>query len=167
MSEISSTVEQPDDGDINKLKAELASQIERANQAEGRLKAHILDAALERAATRSRAFNAAQIGALLKPKAEVFQETDKDGKPRDGEYGVKVKGDDGESLSPRQAVERLRTTDPNMFLSLEELRSGNTGPREGESNIQMMARLAKSNPGEYHRLRKEQPHLLGLKRKSR
>ena len=88
MTDLSTTVDQPPDGEINTLKAELAAQAERANQAEGRLKAHILEHALERAATRGRAFNAAQVVSLLKPRSEVVPSTDKDGKPLDGEYTV-------------------------------------------------------------------------------
>lgn len=163
MSDSPSTVEQPEDGEINKLKTELVSQIERANQAEGRLKANFLEHTLERAATRGGAFNAAQIVSLLRPRAEVVQATDKDGKPLDGEYDVKVNGDHGESLTPRQAVDHLRTSDANLFFSPEELRPNSSGPREGESNFQMMARLAKTNPEEFMRLRREQPELLGLR----
>jgi hypothetical protein len=167
MSDFQSTVDQAKDGELNTLNARLAAETERANKAEGRLRAHVLESALERAATRGRAFSTAQVTALLKPHGEVVQATDKDGRPLDGQFAVNVKGENGETLTPRQAVERLRASDANLFFTREDLQSSSPGPREGESNLQWLARIAKTNPDEYHRLRKERPELLGLRRRSR
>jgi hypothetical protein len=148
------------------LQGELLAQTERANRIEGQLKSHLLESTLERAAIRGKAFSASQVAGLLKERTEVVPIADQDGSPIEGQYEIIVRAENGEALSVREAVEALRDTDPNMFLAPSDLKGDDKG-RDGESPLQMMARLAKTNPAEYHRLRKEKPELLGLRRRRR
>ena len=147
---------------LDALKAELANQTERADRNEARLRQHLLESTLERVATRRGAFNAAQVVTILKQHSEVVQAKDKNGKPLDGEYEVIVKGRDGKSLTPKQAVEGLRTSDPYIFFTQSDIR-GEGDAKEGETDFQRMARLAKTNPDEYHRIRRESPEAFGLR----
>lgn len=148
--------------ELEALKAEVASQSERANRYETKLKEHFVESGLERAAVRGRAFNPAQVVSLLKPRAELVQATDKDGTPIEGEFDLTVKSETGEMQTVRQAIDALRASDVNLFFSASDLcKEGEC--LDSESTMQRMARLAKVDPQKYHELRRKHPEYLGLR----
>lgn len=148
------------------LKADLASQTERANTFEAKLKEHLLDAGLERAAVRGRAFNPAQVVSLLKPNAELIQATDQDGRPIDGQFELMVRTESGGTLGVHEAVDHLRSTDVNLFFTASDLRTGEE-TLDGESNFQRMARLARTDSKKYREIRQKHPEYLGLRPRRR
>jgi hypothetical protein len=100
---------------------------------------------------------------LFKERATATPVLGEDGSPT-GDCEVRVAAETGESLTPRQAAELLRMSDPNLYLSRSDVRVDD-GQKSDESPKEMMARLARTDVAKYRKLRREHPEFLGLKRR--
>lgn len=110
-----------------------------------------------------------QISALLSPRAKLTESLDEDGQPT-GSFEPRISfpdtdkdgGDIVLELSINDAVKRMRELKKyqNLFHTDKKGGLGSTGSTPSGKKVDL-AKIARTNPKEYRRLRKEQPELLG------
>jgi hypothetical protein len=123
---------------------------------------------ITRAAERHEAFKSTQIEAIVSPLV-VFQEVKNDDDESTGEFKPIVKFPDIDSKTKQpivmdysidEAVERMRELDDFSNLFKDKMKSGLGGTKNQKTGKKVdIGELAKTNPAEYRRLRKEQPEL--------
>lgn len=144
---------------LDSLRAKLAGETARADANEAKLKAHLIDSGLRHVARQARAFNENQVATLLRPNAALEPAVDADGNPT-GEYNLFVMADDGKKQTPREATDKLRAEQVNLFFRPEDLTGADDRKYAGESPTDRIARLARTDPAAY---RRERVKLLGLR----
>jgi molecular chaperone GrpE (heat shock protein) len=120
-----------------------------------------------RAAATNKAFDPGQIGAILSPMIEFKEQTDDSGAGT-GSYSPVVKFPDiGEDEKPivmeysvDEAVKRMTELPRFANLFQDTMKSGIGGSGNADPKKTDVARLARDNPAEYRRLRKEKPELI-------
>jgi chromosome segregation ATPase len=114
------------------------------------------------AAVSNDAYNAGQVVAILERDAMLVDVLDEDQKPT-GEHEVKVKFNDVDksgkdvtlTLTPAEAVKRMKEIEGYQNLFKGTGTGGVGGTTRGSGKQLDAAQLAKTNPEEYRRLRKE------------
>jgi len=126
----------------------------------------LIDTQIIKSATENKAYYSEQIAALLRPVTKLVENLDEEGKPN-GEYTPKVMFADKDKndkpiileLTIPEAVKRMTELDQfgNLF---EGSKKGGVG---GSGNVSAqkidIAKIARENPVEYRKLRKERPEL--------
>jgi len=110
-----------------------------------------------------------QIAALLSPKTKLVEKLDEEGQPT-GSFEPKVSFDDVDKekkpiileLTVNEAVGRMRELPKyaNLFRTDKTGGLGSQGSAASGKKIDL-AKIARENPTEYRRIRREQPELLG------
>jgi len=121
------------------------------------------------AASQNKAINAKQIRAILDPMIQFKEGTNEDGEPN-GEFTAVVKFPDIDAKTKEpivmeytvaEAVKRMKELDEYSNLFEDTMKGGlGGGKNPGGSRKINAAELAKNNPAEYRRLRKENPAAL-------
>ena len=127
----------------------------------------VIDTEIASAAIEHDAVHFEQIAALLNPKAKLVEKLDEEGQPT-GEFEPKVSFKDTDKdkkeiileLTIDEAVKRMRELPKyaNLFHTAKKGGLGSSGSA-GAGKKTDLARIAREDPKEYRRLRKERPDL--------
>lgn len=129
----------------------------------------LIDTAITKAASsgKNKAIQVEQIAAILIPKTKLSEKLDDDGRPT-GDFEPRVRFDDTDKddkpiileLTVNEAVKRMKELPQygNLFEGDKKSGFGGTGSSATGKKIDI-AKIAKSDPAAYRKLRKEQPDL--------
>lgn len=152
--------EQEHTGQVDSLTAE-------RDEWRGRFESEAASNQITRAAASHKALNTEQIAAYLNPMIEFKEVTDDDGQGT-GTYTPVVRfpdtNEEGKPITMEYTVDEAvkRMTEMKQHSNLFEgtLKSGIGGQGNADGKKVDVARLARDNPAEYRRLRKEKPELI-------
>jgi len=129
-----------------------------------------IDVEITGAAIANKAISTEQIAALLRPNTKLAEKIDEDGKPN-GIFEAKVSFKDTDKdgkpiildLTVPEAVKRMTELEAydNLFISGKSGGLGGSGNKNSKKGDIDIAKIAKTNPALYRKLRKERPELFG------
>lgn len=145
---------------------ELKQLVEERDSWQQRHSYLLIDTEITKSAIENKAYHFEQIAALLRPNTKLVEQLGEDSKPT-GEYIPRVRFQDTDKkgkpinldLTVSEAVKRM-TELPQYGNLFEGGKKGGAGGTGSETNTKIdLARIAKDDPVQYRKLRKEQPEL--------